>query len=229
MGLFLGLGIISLILAYISLTNYQYQPADAQESYGLFLVQKSHLVDERAIGELYLKLQPKKLMVSFERLFKGGKRALVVYGPLSVFRDFQDRWGLVEIEDYSLTAHLDHITLWEMKARTLPKRVWAVSSLVSEGALLSVEEQFWWQVILKPEDRKEAFLSSLRGVVVSGSLSLSRERGDQLIEALKEVGLVKLPTRYVQRGLLTFYQKRVLSAKRREKMIFTPRQLPDLF
>lgn len=229
MGLFLGLGIISLILAYISLTDYQYQPADTKESYGLFLVQKSHLVDDKAISELYLKLRPKRLMVSFERLFKGGKRALVVYGPLSVFRDFQDRWGLVEIEDYSLTTHPDNTTLWEAKARTLPKRVWAVSSLVGEGALLSLEEQFWWQVILKPEDRKEAFLSSLRGVAVSGGLSLSRERGNQLIEVLKEAGLVRLPTRYVQRELLTFYQKRVLSAKRREEMIFTPRQLPYLF
>src|SRR3990167_440594 len=116
--LFLVVMGVSFVLAFRSMSDYREVPAPSVP-FSVFLVgnpQALTLGNLQKLGEAFIK---GKFIFSFERLFKGPKRALVVFGPVDVLQPFSQSLGLTEIEDYSRTVTGKmRAKLWENGCKT---------------------------------------------------------------------------------------------------------------
>lgn len=202
--LFLVVMGVSFVLAFRSMGGYHEVPS-VSVPFSVFLVgnpQAFSLGTLRRIHEAALK---GKFILSFERLFKGSRRALVVFGPVGILRPFSLELGLSEIEDYSRKA-IDGMRAWEVGGKSLQTPMEPLDILSYIPALLEGEE-FWWQVALRPE-ADYMFTATIRVVFrVSG-----KERAAKLQEELSKIGkpqgLLTLPQAYSSEQVIKFYRDR---------------------
>ena len=91
---------ISLFLAYESMANYHENPRHNTITHTLFLIRKPENLTSDLLKKIYQQAQKDRLTVSFERLIKGSREALVVFGP-AVLLSHLTALDLLELEDYS--------------------------------------------------------------------------------------------------------------------------------
>lgn len=100
----------------------------------LYLIRNKHKFSE-ALRLILHELQSSNLSIAFERLFKGKRSALVVFGPKKLLEKSVPILDLLELEDYT-NVDVNSISAWETgeKPKKLPE--------------LKDDEQMWWQLIL---------------------------------------------------------------------------------
>lgn len=212
--LFLVIIVISFLLAYLSMSDFRVFAVPGKK-YSLFLVRNIEKFDDGMLQKLHTLIYKKKYLISLERLFKGDKSALVVFGPRDILINFKSDLSLVELEDYTKNIEGDFVA-WEMGIKIEQLKPNA-TFLKNTPPLLS-SEQFWWQVVLAPISQKgeDIFTTQIRAVFNYDS----EERNKQItpiLQSLSDGFLVKVPKPYTKEQILAFYQKRSL-----EKGEFNP-------
>ena len=178
-------------------------------------------------------------IISLERLFRGQKSALVIFGPKEVLRKFAEQLNLLELEDYS-GVDPSKISVWEI-GKNKDAKLLEIEYLFINMPNLLENEQFWWQVTLyakknesvwgrlfslpkfplgsKSEDeRPKRFNTQIRAVVFSES----DKRRNDLAATLQKIGqdqLIKIPRPYsneqlyknfVSRSMIPFSEHNLL-------------------
>lgn len=138
--LFLLIIAISFVLAFLSMKDFAQKPTDSKAQYGLFLIRNIKALNADFLNTIHQELSVKGLIFSIEKLFKGHRAALVIYGPRDFLQKYQDVLDLLELEEYTNVEALEVVS-WEVDT--------------TDGGLNGIpqileDEQFWWQVILKP-------------------------------------------------------------------------------
>ncbi len=175
--LFVVIIVISFVLALRSMRNYLESPKHFKAPYAVYLIQKPQMLDAKMVEELYKAVLPSRSILSFERLFKGSRRALVLFGPTETLSKFSDTLGLLELEDYTKRATLANITGWEVGGKFSEKNSIKVPHLIHEIPPLEDNEEFWWQLCLHPTQHGlEKTLNSVVQGVTNESYRMALER-----------------------------------------------------
>ncbi len=190
---------ISFILAAKSMRDFREIPTN--EQYGLFLIRKTQELSVQLLNSIQGELLDPNSVISLERLFRGEKSALVVYGPKLIISKYHQNLDLLELEDYT-KVDPKQISAWEVGIKEKGK----VFDNLPE---LSQKEQFWWQVIIS-----SGFNIQVRAVVVSGD-DVRRTSLTQTLHNLAPEKIIKLPKAYSNEQILEFYKTR--SFKKDEK------------
>ncbi len=191
-GLVLG---ISFILAAQSMRDFSEIPSDEKE-YSLFLIRHTQGLTPTLLDSIRNELLESKAIISFERLFKGSKSAMVVFGPRSLLLNHVSSLDLLELENYTNVSP-EFISAWEVvvkKDAVLQNKVFANLAHFPEN------EQFWWQVILS-----HSFKPQITAIVVTAD-STNRHNLSHNLQNLE--GMQKLPKAFSNAQLLEFYQNR---------------------
>lgn len=190
---------ISFILALRSVRHYRERPEFLKAKYALFLIQHPNLIDQGIFGE--------KLMLSFERLQKGNRRALVVFGPQTLSR-FATQLGLVELEDYTHQLRGVHqcFEIGLKPGRDLGSEL----RLDFDQLELAPSEQLWWQVVLQPGS-KVALPAVLRLVFFAQDQQRLAIIQHRLTILLAELNLTILPTTFSYAQIFEFYKNRAFA------------------
>lgn len=182
--------------------DYHEKPESFSKAYSLFLIGKQDGLAPGLLDSIYQKSLPEKPILSFERIFKGSKRALVVYGPTATLLDqFKEPLGLTEVEDYSKKTE-GKISAWEVGSKgnlSLEK-----FDLLKEVHDLKTDEQFWWQLVSQPPK------SVIRAVFLSQDPQRINSFSNTLMKIGEEFGLVALPQSFTSTNMVKFYQERSL-------------------
>lgn len=173
-----------------------YQEISPHLNKSLYLVRNQALINEVFANKLYEELTANKTYISLERLFKGDKEALVIFGPQEILKKFPEL-NLLELEDYTEVPE-DTINLWEMMIKD------------KQGSSLSplgVDEQFWFQMVIQAQKGKN-FKVFFRAAAVCPD---ERKR-NKLTSSLKEgIGtFVFLPRPLSSEKMLVLYKSRAL-------------------
>lgn len=197
---------ISFVLALASMRDFIEAPQKEKE-YSVFLIRKIGGLNVEFLNSISRDLSKSGLMISLERLFKGKKSALVIFGPRQYLLSYQHSLNLLELEDYT-NVSVQNVAAWEIGIKKNGQWTMDDGQLFSNLPVLLESEQFWWQIILSVSKSK-SFQGNLRAVLVSADQSRRRD----LQHALQNLspGLVKLPKAFSNTQLLDFYQKRSFS------------------
>lgn len=206
--LFLIILVVSFLLAMRSMLDYQEQPQSFGLPYSLYLIKNPKALTDEVIQKIYDTSRTNKLVVSLERLSKGGKKALVIFAPVALLKPLMKELDLLELEDYS-TKELSQSTLsWEMGLKsgvTLPKDAF----LSLESCKLQDGEEIWWQMVLQPS-QDSLFKTEIRVVVWAQTIIRTKEIQQELLNLAALVNLTLLPQAYSAHQMVKFYQKRSL-------------------
>lgn len=211
--LFAAIIIISFVLAFRSMRDYHEIPTHSQTAYSLYLIKNEANLTEDLLTRINAIIDQKRLVISFERLCKESKKALVIYGPVAILKTFSEELNLIELEDYAL----DNI-------KTQPKLAWEISSKNFQGRSeenvgfsellkdLFENKEVWWQLILQPQCEKRRLQSMFKALIRVVAISDSDEKNQEIKQALdkmiKDSELLALPQAYSSEQILEFYQQR---------------------
>lgn len=217
--IFIIVVLISFLLSYLSMKDYQ-PPLDSKKDYGLFLIRKNASLSLDLLSQLLENLDSN--LISFERLFRGGESALLIYGPKVKLAKFQSDLDLLEMEDYTLGINLDSIYAWEFGLRA---DLEDLENFFEDFPKLSQSEQFWWQIIIKPIKKVgKIYQGNIRAVLWSANSHLT----NQLVKTLQNLApkyLIKLPKAYSNKQIINFYLERNMNST---KQNLNPRQILKL-
>lgn len=204
--LFLVVMGVSFVLAFRSMSDYREVPTSSVP-FSVFLVgdpQALTLGNLQKLGEAFLR---ENLIFSFERLFKGPKRALVVFGPVGVLQPYLQELKLTEIEDYSRTV-TGNVKAWEVGKKS-PNAPIGSLDISSRVPTLKEDEEFWWQVVLKPKANQQ-FTATIRAVFKGSDEGRLIKLQEELFNIGKPQDLSVLPQAYPSEQVIKFYQDRSL-------------------
>jgi len=206
---------ISFVLALNSMRDFQEEVPEAGEDYGLFLIRHTRGLNG-LFDQLHDDLFESGLNISFERLFKGKKSALVVFGSRKLLTKYQDFLNLLELEDYT-NVDVEGVNAWEVGVKQNGK--WTMDNGQLFGSLpsLSDTEQFWWQLILwvnKDNPSTKLFQNQIRAVVLSSDV-IKRKNLTQTLQNLPKDLFFKVPKAFSNAQILDFYRKRSFTKKAR--------------
>lgn len=206
--LFLLIVAISFVLAFQSMRNYQ-EPARVKpkEESALYLIRNLNNLNGKLLESLRGHISSAGLAVSIERLFKGRKAALTIFGPKRIIEKFKAELDLLELEDYTLGLSGEDLHMWEVGARNPKKH--NLSGIFSKFPSLGEEDQFFWQIVLGAKNGREpVFASQIRAAVFSKD-PVRRKQLAPLFQNLSEE-LVKIPQSFPPLQQLSFYKQRSL-------------------
>ncbi|TSC63676.1 MAG: hypothetical protein G01um101493_370 [Microgenomates group bacterium Gr01-1014_93] len=143
---------ISAFLAYLSMKNFPQAPLAGDN--GVFLVRSPEFLTADLLQKLKNSLNDQ--IISIERLFKGSKKALVIFGPKNTLSEFSEL-NLLELEDFTLMDS-SKILVLDVSIKN------ELSQLISTN--LSEEDQIWFQIVLAPK-RGNKFISQTRLAIIS--------------------------------------------------------------
>jgi hypothetical protein len=211
--LFLAVSIISFLLTLRSMRHYRERPDNLKVEYSVYLVQNLNQLTTTTLESLCQKITDKQLIISFEKLSKGNKLALVIYGPKVVLGGFTAELGLIELEDYS--TKLQHfVSCWEIGDKPSSERKYAHENFSLKLENSSEHEQLWWQIVVQPEKDKSGgnlkLRSSMRILMQSPNQHQLNSFNHQVLTDLENVGLSFLPQVYSIHQLVRFYRDRAL-------------------
>lgn len=153
LAIFLIIIIASFILAYLSMRDFSEIPSI--KKFGIFLIQNPHALTKTVLDHIYSEIKKENQVLSLERLFKGEKSALVIFGPHDILSNYSNILNLLELEDYT-NIDTGKVVIWEMGVKD--KRLNITSENIFEGLpKLNSDEQIWWQLVLQPQ--QEGFTS----------------------------------------------------------------------
>lgn len=204
---------ISFVLALQSMKDYQEISSQTGEEYGVFLIRKPYQFGPDVLASLHKDCLASGLVISFERLVKGSKAALVVYGSKKLLNSHANTLDLVELEDYVINTP-ENISAWEVGTKNNSKLgIESVKNYFQKFPLLSEEEQFWWQLVLVANkdllNPKKSFQAQIRAVLHSPDQT-KRVNLAKTLQNLAPDKLTKLPKAFSDAQLIDFYQKRSL-------------------
>lgn len=213
LALFVLVVLISLILAFVSMRDYQEIPQKSSLEYGLFLIRHPFLVNSQFLESIHASLA-EGLIISLERLFKGKKHTLVIFGPKKILQSYQDL-SLLELEDYTKEVTAKDISAWEADFKKVKEEAEKEDSPFKNFPNLEDEDQFWWQVTLqarKGQGVDGIFQTQIRAVVYCQDPQRRKEL-TQALQNLASPQLVKIPQPFSSETILGFYQLRSMESK----------------
>lgn len=196
---------ISLILAYRSMKDYQELPQKSKVEYGLFLIRQLDNFDIKFLDSIRLLAMKQDLIISLERLFKGGQAVIAIFGPKIILDQFIDRLNLLELEDYAESLDCQEMGVWEMGVKDAGKfNPVNLNNIFVSLPMLDDGEQFFWQVVLGRNQTQ----------IRAAFLTKDPHRKKILIPLLQSLGageLVKIPKPFSAEQMVDFYRLRSLS------------------
>ncbi|MDP3973814.1 MAG: hypothetical protein Q8P92_03195 [Candidatus Daviesbacteria bacterium] len=202
---------ISFALAYSSMKDYQLTPqANRIHEHGLYLIRNPSLFNINFLTNLHKILVEDKQIISFERLFKGGESALVVFGSQEFLKPLTDQLSLVELEDYS-DINKNLVYAWEVDLKNEETFLQEPGDIFKDFPHLLPQEQFFWQVVIMAGNENE-FRIQIRAVFVSNDSKRRKEIGEILQNF--NPNMIKLPKDFSSIQILELYQKRSLSQEK---------------
>lgn len=213
--LFIFVVVISFILAFRSMSDYRELPSNLGLPYSLYLIRKPQSLNEELIKKIYDAVIPDKAVVSFEKLFKGGKQALVFYAPVKYATGFAGDLDLLELEDYSFKRQRlnEGEFFWELGFKNASTTEGLDKNLFGNIPELLPIEEFWWQLALLPVAGEDA---RFKGVLRAMLWSKDGARALELKEGFTKIGqndnLAVLPQAHSDEQLLNFYRERSVPA-----------------
>lgn len=187
---------ISFVLAAKSMRDFTEVPSE-EEEYSLYLIRKTPGLSKDILDSIHQDLSGQNRIISFERLFKGGKSALVVFGPSKLILKYKDSLDLLELEDYT-DVNVSHIFAWEAGIKSSDGRQKIFGNLPQ----LSETEQFWWQVIISTD-----FKPQITAIVVSEDATKKHSLSQSVQNMAKDI-VIKLPKAFSNAQILDFYKIR---------------------
>lgn len=154
---------ISFVLALRSMRDFQKMPRSQRED-GLFLIRRPDNLSADILDLIHTRITKEGLTVSIERLFKGKKSTLVIFGPKKVLENLP-QLDLMELEDYT-DVNRGNLSAWEVGGK----------SFLKDLPQLDMEEEFWWQVVVGP-----SFQSQIRAVVISSDIQKRLDLSSSII------------------------------------------------
>ena len=208
--LFLLIILISLLLTYLSMRDFEEGPQDFGAENGSFLIRKPHPLTAELFDFLYKVMRKDNVIISLERLFKGGESALVLYGPKKALSTLTQSLDLIELEDY---INGKDPNIWQIGTKTLGEYHKITKSIFADFPKLLDGEQVWFQMVLQPDKKLRHFKGQIRAV----SLSSDPRRKKQLSVALQtpKNQLLKLPLPFSSIQMIDFYKKRSIVGRTR--------------
>jgi hypothetical protein len=187
---------ISFILAAQSMRDYSEDP-EKDRNYSLFLIRNTQGLTPSVLSSIRNELSESKAIISFERLLKGRKSALVIFGPRDLVLNHKTSLDLLELEDYT-NVSVEEISAWEAGIKKDTK---ITQKLFQNIPNLLENEQFWFQAILP---------STLKPQLTGVFISTDESRRHTVTPALQNLSheVHKLPKAFSNAQLLEFYQKR---------------------
>lgn len=155
----------AIIIAVRNFSHYHsilYLPS---ESYGVYIIQNPHLITSQFIDKLAQApvLTPNRF--SFEVLFKGKSKALLVYTSNQLLKYFKEL-KLIEIEDYTQMLSKSDLSYYEIDLLDHSKFLTDRSTSFKERLDLAPNEQLYWQLVLRSGgQRGDNFFAQLRLVI----------------------------------------------------------------
>lgn len=208
LALFLLVMGISFVLAFASMRDFQEIPIKSKEEYGLYLIRNTSGLKPSLFGTIRDHLSG-GLTISIERLFKGAKSALVIFGPKRILEQFSSLLDLLELEDYSQDLESTQVLAWEIGTKSKDPQMVSIKGVFKKFPRLNEEEQFLWQVVLGARGAgKELFRSQIRAAVYSRDGARRAELAP-FFENLSDE-LIKMPKLYTEDQMISFYRLRVL-------------------
>lgn len=151
--LFLIIIAISFVLAYQSMQDYQERPVQMGTENSIFLVRNPNTLTNEMLDEIHAVTVSTGYIVSIEKLLKGQKSALVIFGPKNILQQFSDRLSLIELEEYT-NVDEHRVTAWEVGVKdTFVFHSEDVPALLTSMPRLEESEHLWIQFVL--QSRKE--------------------------------------------------------------------------
>lgn len=199
--LFLLIIAISFALAYKSMRDYQEIPQKKEENYGLYLVRKNPVAWE-FLDSVRAELSSSGGVLSLERLFKGRKTALCIFGPKNILEDFIGELRLLELEDYIAGLSFENMDIWEVGVKSSDEFEENMDIFASLPKLYK-EEQFFWQVIIGAKDVQ------IRAAIFSESFE-RRKMFIAWFEDLAPQTFYKVPRPYSKEQMFDFFYLRSL-------------------
>ncbi len=194
---------ISFVLALKSMKDFIDIPANASQEYGLFLIRKIQAVNADLLNHLNGRLLESNLILSIERLFKGKKSALVIYGPRKLLLSLNHVLDLLELEDYT-DVNVEQISAWEIGIKDLSAEWVSGQNIFASLPQFLDSEQFWWQITLNG-----SFKIQITAVLIAED-NQRRTTLSQTLQSIDPQVLIKLPKSYSNQQFLEFYQQRSL-------------------
>lgn len=165
---------------------------EGKSMFGVYLVRN---ISNFNINSLNLILDSflEKGLISFERLFKDGETALVIFGPNSLLK-YKDL-NLLELEDYT-SLDLTKLSIFEAHLKS-------AKNLKEHLPILLKDERIWIQLVCK--NRKSQIDCQIRIVIYSENRL--KELTEQFQANFKDI-LIKVPRPYSKSQLFEFYKER---------------------
>lgn len=214
LALFILVIAISFILALQSMRDYQESPKHSKAEYSLYLIRNTAELTTFTLDLIYNQIIKKGLLLSLERLFKGKKSALVIYGPKNTLTNLSDKLNLLELEDYTAVDR-EGIVAWEVGIRKpvlAQEEISGIDNFFKNLPHLNETEQFWWQLVLQanPKKGKSLFTGQIRAVLYSPDETRRKKLAENL-QNLPPKHLAKVPKPFTSDQILEFYKMRALS------------------
>lgn len=197
------------------MVNYHENPKHNTINYAIFLIRRPEALTSGLLDKIHNQTLAGRSIVSFERLVKGSREALVVFGPAVILRPLINTLDLLELEEYSKRVDLDdkgyHISAWEVGAKAEINPSSPISNLKYFIPVLTDSEEFWWQLILKPAGNNFSdarFYTTIRVVLRADNTGRAQELKEHLSKTGGQVGLTPLPQTYTSSQTIKFYQER---------------------
>lgn len=213
--IFTAIILVSFILALRSMHDYHEIPVHSQVVYSLYLIKNEAGLTEDLLARLNSIINQKRLIISFERLCKGSKKALVVYGPVAILKEFVKELDLIELEDYSLEDQKNGSVLsWEISSKEFKKANTEFLGFTDASKDLSPNEEIWWQLIIQPQCEKRGlqpmFKALIRVAMHSDSDQKNQDIKKEIDKIIKSSDLISLPQAYSSEQIFQFYTERSL-------------------
>ncbi len=199
--LFVLVVLASFLLAFYSMKDFHTKPNPDFE-YALFLVRSDNGLKVNALSAIFAKAAERDLLISLERLFKGDKKAWVIYGPKKILLPYKEDLGLLELEDYT-DVDINNIAIWEVAIKN-------VQDFKEKLPKLLENEQFWFQIILKLKGKDLHLIpAQLRFILLSQDADRLKELTENTQKNFENL-LPKLPKPFSKSQLFEFYKTRSL-------------------
>lgn len=194
---------VSAFLAYLSLYDYQDLPPAGEHS--VYLIRNLGGVNEAFLSELNKRLKEENQIVSLEKLFKGNREALLIYGPKHLVESFPEL-DLLELEDYTRIPERD-LLCWEI----VPKPQKHKTDLVLPTMDIGDSEQIFYQIAL--QKNKASFQATIRVVVVSSEITGKLRLMNTLNRLLQQRGFIRKNLKKTSATVYKAYRKRTATPK----------------
>jgi hypothetical protein len=213
--------IISFILAYNSMKDFSQTPS-SQQPLGVFLIRSITGLDNNFLEKLHQKLLKSGKIISLERLFKGGKEAIILVGEKDLAAEFPEL-NLLELEDYS--SIVPEAMVWEVGTKDQESFHGDSQTLLEDFSksfpTLSENEQIWLQLLLKASNDKKTFSSQIRAAVITPR---AKEVATELIN-LASGKLTKFPRPITTSEMFNFYKRRAFYTPDKNKFYLTKEEI----